>query len=147
VQFGAQSVTFPDNGASHLGVIDHQIFNKVADALLETLNFRKGQLNIPRQDQLKPVTPLHASREEARRKFEQVTNHNLKVGSGLLDDLGIVRKAVHMKLEKGYGQCSNDSVKNYMAAIDTTRQSVAAKRVGEKGGKEPCESTDKSASS
>ena len=69
------------------------------------------------------------------------------MGSGLLDDLGIVRKAVHMKLEKGYGQCSNDSVKNYMAAIDTTRQSVAAKRVGEKGGKEPCESTDKSASS
>jgi hypothetical protein len=37
------------------------------------------------------------------------------VGSELLEDLRIVRKAVHMKLEIGYDQCSNDSVKNYMA--------------------------------
>jgi hypothetical protein len=69
------------------------------------------------------------------------------VGFELLENLRIVRKAVHMKLEKGYDQCSNDSVKNYMAAIDATRQSMAAKCVGEKGGKEPCESTEKSASS
>jgi hypothetical protein len=147
VQFGTQSVTFPDNGASHLDVIDHQIFNQVADVLLETLSFGKEQLNLVRQNQPKSVSSSYGSGKEGKRKFEEVINHNLEVGSERLEDLRIVRKGVHMKLEKGYGQCSNDSVRNYMAAIDATCQSMAAKCVGEKGGKEPCESTEKSASS
>jgi hypothetical protein len=121
VQFGTQSVTFPDNGASYLDVIDHQIFNQVADALLETLSFGKEQLNIVRQNNPKSVPSFYGSGKEERRKFEEVISHNLKVGSELLEDLRIVRKAVHMKLEKGYDQCSNDSVKNYMAAINATR--------------------------
>jgi hypothetical protein len=37
-------VTFPDNEANNLDLIDHQIFNQVADALLETLNFGNEQL-------------------------------------------------------------------------------------------------------
>jgi hypothetical protein len=147
VQFRTQSVTFPDNEASYLDAIDHQIFNQVADALLETLSFGKEQLNMVRQNQPKSVPSFYGSGEEGRRKFEEVINHNIKVGSELLEDLGIARKAVHMKLEEGYKKCSNDSIKNYMAAMDATRQSVAAKCVGEKGGKRPCESTDQSTSS
>jgi hypothetical protein len=113
---------------------------------LETLSFGKEQLNMVRQNQIKPPS-LYGSGEEGRRKFEEVINHNLEVGSELLEDLRIVRKAVHMKLEKGYDQCSNDSAKNYMAAMDATRQSVEAKCIGEKSGKEPRESTDKPVSS
>jgi hypothetical protein len=117
VQFGTQSVTFPDNEANHLDVIDYQIFNQVADALLETLSFGNEQLDMVRQNQPKSVPSFYGSGEEGRRKFEGVISHNLNVGSELLEDLGIVRKAVHMKLEKGYDQCLNDSLKNYMVAI------------------------------
>jgi hypothetical protein len=121
VQFGTQSVTFPDNEANNLDLIDHQIFNQVADALLETLNFGNEQLNMVRQNQPKSVPSFYGSVEDGRRKFEGVISHNLKVGSELLEDLRIARKAVYMTLEKGYDQCLNDSLKNYMAAIDATR--------------------------
>jgi hypothetical protein len=145
-QFGTQSMTFPDSRASHLDIIDHQIFDQVAGALLQTLSFGKEQLDMVQQKKRNSVPTPYGSGEERRRKYEEFINHNLKVGFEL-EDLGIARKAVHMKLEKGYYQCSNDSVKNYMEAMDTTRQIVEAKCVGEKGGWESCESTDKSASS
>jgi hypothetical protein len=125
IQFGAQSVTFPKNGESHLQVVDQQIFGRLADAILKGLSHTKDQQKMVRQNKEKPLPSLHGTGEEAKRRFDEITKHNLKVGSLLLRDLGIVRKAFHMRMEKRYTQTTDARSKQYVATVDASPQNSA----------------------